>query len=127
MKKIFVILSMLGYAVSSSGATMYIHYCCGKFDKMDFNSPEKDTSPFRNKFTQKGCCDNKVIEFKIKSEYKAEAEAKHFLKDFKAYISFDYAVFETPLISYRPLHFSGVSPPLSASVPFYILDCVFRI
>lgn len=116
------------YGLSSTGMTLHFHYCCGKLDKIDFNAPTKDNFPLSSRFIQKNCCDSKTIEFKIKSEYKAEVQAAHTLKDFKPCVGFVYPVFEIPLfISYRPLHFSGVSPPLSASVPLYIFDCVYRI
>lgn len=116
------------YAVSSPGATLYMHICCGKFNGIDLNNSKDQHCPLSEKSFQKGCCDNKQVELKIKSEYKAETEAKFLFKDITAYISLIYSVVETPLfISNKPLHFSGVSPPLSTSVPLYIFNCVYRI
>lgn len=119
---------MLIYAVSSSGATLHIHYCCGKIDKIDFNSSKKEHCPFSDKAFQKSCCDNKQVELKIKNDYKVETEAKLPPRNITAYVNSVHAVFDTSLfISSNPLYFSGVSPPLSAPVPLYILDCVYRI
>ena|SRR5215216_1732323 len=128
MKKVFVILLMLVYAVSSSGATLHIHYCCGKIDKIDFKARKKDHCPSDNKISQKNCCDNKEVELKIKSDYKAETETKVLLKDLTAYVNILHAAFKASLfVSNNPFHFSDVSPPLSVSVPLYIFDCTYLI
>ncbi len=128
MKKVLAILLMLVYGVSSSGATLYVHYCCGKIDKVDFDVSKKDNCPFANKISQKNCCDDRQIELKIKSDYKAETETKILLNHITAYLNSVHAVFDAPLfINNNSLHFSGVSPPFSAVVPLYILDCVYRI
>ncbi len=119
---------MLVYAISSSGTTLHIHYCCGKIDKIDFKADKRDHCPFDKKLSQKSCCDNKEVEFKIKGDYKAEIEAKVLFKDITAYVSFLHAAFEEPLfISNYLFHFSDASPPLSASMPLYIFDCTYLI
>ena len=33
------------YGVSSPGATLYVRYCCGKIDKIDFSGSKKDHCP----------------------------------------------------------------------------------
>lgn len=128
MKKIVVILLMLIYGVSSPGATLYVHYCCGKIDKIDFTGSKKENCPFQNKISQKGCCDNKEVELKIKSDYKAETEVKAFFKVYDVTINSFAAVYSLNAVnSKRSLYFTNVSPPLSASIPLYISNCIFRI
>ncbi|MGI8952458.1 MAG: HYC_CC_PP family protein [Chitinophagaceae bacterium] len=127
MKKILVILLITVYAISSSGATLHFHYCCGKFDKIDFNANKKDNCPFANKISQKGCCDNRQVELKIKSDYQPETIAKTFYKVCEIYNNYATTYCSNIFINNNLKYFSGVSPPLSKSVPLYILQCVYRI
>ena len=128
MKKIAVILLMLVYGVSSPGATLYIHYCCGKVDKVAFIDKKNTNCPFANRISQKGCCVNKEVELKIKSAYKAETAVKTVFKSRDLNVNSFSTVSSLDLpYSKRLLHFSDTSPPFSASVPIYIFDCVYRI
>lgn len=128
MKKIFVILLLLVYGVSSPGATLYVHYCCGKIDKVHFNSSKQTDCPFGKNISRKNCCADKQIELKVKSDYKAETSTSIFLKNIAAFAGLTHDAFkERFFINNKPFHFSDVSPPLAASVPVYIFDCTYLI
>jgi hypothetical protein len=107
---------------------LYMHYCCGRLDKIDFDGSKKDKCPFSNSISQKGCCDEKQVDLKIKSDYKAETESKIFFKDIVSAPPATHFLYNIPVFdNAEVLHYSGVSPPLEPSVPLYIFICKYRI
>ena len=119
---------MLVYGISSSGATLYVHYCCGKVDRIEFVEKKKSNCPFANKIARKGCCDNKQVQLKIKNDYKVEAQTQLSFKEYCAYHNYTHPVSEPLFCNYNNiLSFTDTSPPLISSTPVYISNCVFRI
>src|SRR4051812_18635981 len=70
MKKLLVIALLLVYGMSSSGMTLYIHYCCGKVKTLglapvaDKNCKETNES----KLAKQPCCQDKEISFSLKAD-----------------------------------------------------------
>lgn len=128
MKKLLVILLLIVYGTASFGATVHIHYCCGKLKKVDFTPPKENSckSGKAHMMGSKPCCDNKQVELKIKSEQDA---SKVFHASF--YVDAIQAVHRNYFVL-APLQNKNLlpevfAPPPIASNPLFILNCVFRI
>ena len=65
MKKLFVLLLLTVYGLSSTGMTLHFHYCCGKLDKIDLAPVVKKCNGMHQ---TKPCCDNREVSLKISSE-----------------------------------------------------------
>lgn len=128
MKKLIVILLLLGYGLSSFGMTLHVHYCCGKVDQVKL-VPVKDHACGVNKSEKKkGCCDDRQVELKLKADYKNELSAWVEFKSFTEAIVVDNFLPIAAIVSNR--HYSSrqiFSPPPGGSVPLYIKHCIYRI
>lgn len=126
MKKILVIVLMLVYGLSSTGATVHLHFCCGKLDDISFSSIEKKTCSTKTVSTKK-CCDSKHVELKVKADQEPGAKWIMVLKDpsTSVYTTSYYLLAPTKKI---PVNAYATGPPLPASlVPLFIKNCVYRI
>lgn len=128
MRKLVVILLILFYGVSSSGMTLYIHYCCGKIDSIDLAPIKKNDCDMGHKKPMKNCCEDKGISFKISTDQKSENSTELLAKNFQV----EKTVFETRLTTIRlpgliNTGFTDSSPPYNLSSPLYILNCIFLI
>src|SRR6266536_2451381 len=83
LKKLIIVLTIAVYGVPSSGMTFYIHYCCGKVDKINLSGSDNKKCPFVFQASSaKGCCDSKKVEVKIKSDHEPGYSIKNFCKLF---------------------------------------------
>lgn len=127
-KKLVIVLLMVVYGVSSSGMTLYIHYCCGKFDKINFSGTENKKCPLVFQASTKGCCDNKKVEIKIKSAQEAIYSSSHFSK---APESNQVIIASTATASYTLpysiLFYCCTSPPIKEKHLLYKLNCIYLI
>lgn len=125
MKKLLAIVLLVLYGVSSTGATVQLHYCCGKLKNISFStSPVKDCGS-KHKMGSKPCCETKQITTKDQDQQQdvytincgnnAPAEV---INSFAKVNSL-----QVPVTSVKQVDYS--SPPLSQSL--CILNCVFRI
>jgi hypothetical protein len=126
MKKLLSIVLLLVYGLSSSGMSVTVHYCCGKFDKISFSSKYDAGCKPGKLASKKGCCDNKEVNFKLKADQEPTPvkQVSSFCQDNlipgAADISSDLVVRNTPVAEY------STGPPLSPPALF-ITNCVFRI
>jgi hypothetical protein len=126
MKKAIVIILMLVYGLSSTGATVHFHYCCGKLDNISLSSSAKKSCPAKG-ISSKECCDSKHIELKVKGDQEAGAKWISTRKDFavpliKASLYLMVRAQEIPVSVY------ATGPPEKvSSLPLYIKNCVYRI
>jgi hypothetical protein len=128
MKKLIVILLLLGYGLSSFGMTLHVHYCCGRIDKIDITPVKSDKCPVDKKTTKKGCCDDRQVELKIKTDYKNEPSALLKCKSFNDVLlidNFSTAVFIA--VNDSPVHYKEISSPSGAYIPLYKKNCTYRI
>ncbi|HEY6954763.1 MAG TPA: hypothetical protein VI385_05935 [Flavisolibacter sp.] len=126
MKKIVAILFLLAYGLSSTGATLQFHYCCGKLKDIKLSSvPQKDCGMKHVAPVKKKCCDDKQVELKIKADQKAQQATKFNLW------SPSIAKQESTLDVQQPVVSSLIVPEVFAPPPLkdplYILHCVYRI
>ncbi len=112
------------YGVSSTGATVQLHYCCGKLKSIKLGTtPVKDCGS-KHKMGSKPCCETKEIKAKSQEQQdvgillsvKAPVEAQTFFISSTSHQNFTAA-------DYQQADYD--SPPLSQSI--FILNCVFRV
>lgn len=127
MKKLIVILLLLGYGLSSFGMTLHIHYCCGKVDTVKLTPTNDHGCGVKDKSKKKGCCDDRQVEFKIKTDYKNEPSAWIKFNSFTESPVIDGSLVVTidnnPNFGY-PQNFSSFP---GNAVPLYIKHCIYRI
>jgi hypothetical protein len=129
MKKIFAAILLVSYAFASSGAYVDLHYCMGKLTGWDFDYTSKSgcqNCGMKMK-SDKGCCTNKQIQPKVDKEQQAACNNvyvnNHFSAIIPEYSSLDNLLLKSSTIVIPSSH----APPLVSPVPFYLLDCNFRI
>jgi hypothetical protein len=127
MKKILVIALIMLYGASSSGVTLQLHYCCGKFKNIEWKQVKDDGCGSEHTMGAKPCCEYKAVSF---SEDKDYTNPELAVKAFKA---------NAVAIPVSPIAFTGESVfsqrlPIVFAVqtmqhkpPLFLLHSVFRI
>lgn len=125
MRKIAVIFLLLVYGCAASGATLYLHYCCGKLDRISFHGSNK---PSRMKcMSAKDCCDNKQIELKIKADQELVAKTFSEATSIAPAIAAVPSVAATPSLSLTVIPYDTGPPLARSSSAFCALYCLYRI
>jgi hypothetical protein len=132
MKKFFVAISAFVYIISSTGATMHMHYCMGKLADWGFGQNDSKTCSKcgMEKSSEKdnGCCRDEQ-KFVKNDTVQQTAEAGLLLTHLTSIAvpvsfieiplpRFSYATEENPLFHV---------PPRTGGVAVYIRNCVFLI
>ncbi|MBB1284084.1 hypothetical protein HRH25_06850 [Flavisolibacter sp. BT320] len=125
MKKLLIIMLVLVYGLSASGATIHLHYCCGELENVSLTTEHNPDCP-QEEGDWKGCCDSKKLDLKIESDQNLAA------KWTANFFSLDVAVINTEFqFSYIPFNPAfetfPTGPPLKSSVPLFLRNRVFRI
>lgn len=126
LKKLLVILMVMVYGLSATGATLHIHFCCGKLDRVSFSTEHKKDCPKKVKSITK-CCSSKQLELKVKADQEPAAK---WLALQQVQIAIPQVTMQwvMPLAGMQVLLPFANGPPIgSASVPLFIQYCVFRI
>jgi hypothetical protein len=126
MKRLFSLILLLVYGVTSFGITLHLHYCCGKLDKLSFVSKAPTACKFENSIHNKGCCNNKDYELKIKADQDVSSNQ---------IISFAHLPFTLFPVSSSNLFFFQKEPNLLSKgpplilipIPLFIKYCDYRI
>jgi hypothetical protein len=126
LKKIVAILFLLVYGLSSTGATIQFHYCCGKLKTIKLTQvAQKECGMKHSAPGKRKCCDDKQIELKIKADQKAEQAVK-----FTSW-SPSIAKQELPIVVEKPVVSKAIVQEVFAPPPLgntlYIFYCVYRI
>ena len=127
MKKLFIILLMLTYGLSSSGMTISLHYCCGKLDSVSFTSKQEKTCKMGNHVKKSGCCNDKQISASVSSDQQGTTQWVQFAKQTIALPSYQpiNTSFKSYVFSVNKL--ARGTPGVLPSIPLFIKNCVFRI
>lgn len=126
MKRVVVIVLMLVYGLSSTGATVHLHFCCGKLDNISFNSTHQ-ISCSKKFVADKRCCDTKHVELKVKADQEPGLKWVSLHKDFIK-LPFISSYYEFTSTRETPVNEYPTGPPLNASaIPLFIQHCVYRI
>lgn len=130
MKKFVATIFLFVYFITSTGATVQLHYCMNKLVSWSLETKGKSVCNKCGmvKMKHKGCChdENKII--KVDKDHKA------------TFASFDFLKYSLPLHkntshSYEVLRISNLAvsypksnaPPVLSPVPVYLSNSVFRI
>ena len=126
MKKIIVIVLLLVYGLSSSGATIHLHFCCGKLDDISFSSTGQKSCSIKT-FSSKNCCNSKHVEFKVKADQEAGVK---WIAACKSFTKFLYPAIYNGLMfcgKATPGEFTTGPPQKALPVPLFIQYCSYRI
>jgi hypothetical protein len=130
MKKSIILLLLVLYGFSSSGLSVYVHYCCGKIDKINFSAKHKSKCPAgADHAFKKSCCESKEFNNHIKDSYVPEAAANSVAKQLLACAEIT-PVFNEQFVPYSTvscLNGSNSSPPFDKGSSLLALYCIFRI
>lgn len=112
------------YGVSSSGATLYFHYCCGKLKNIELSSVNSHCGK-DHKMGSKACCETKLISTsKVSNGY------------FPSEINFHYDAIITKsvfnlsdfnLLTANPYFFNPLPESLPPPLPIYLTNKSFLI
>ena len=127
MKKYIVVFLMLVYTLPSTGASLHLHFCCGKLDDVSFSVKHK-AGCTEQASEDTACCNNVALDLKIDADQ--EPLAKLMVKPSVAPVipltTHHWQVALPATIAYTANKSNG--PPLAkAQLPVYIKNCVFRI
>ncbi len=130
MKKLIASIFIIIYFVTSTGATVQLHYCMDKLVSWDVNGKNKANCGECNmeKKGHKGCChdENKLI--KIEKDYKTSSAYFDFLKlSAQLSTSFDIKQETIPVFNISISFPLAHAPPRAEKVPIYLSNCIFRI
>lgn len=129
MKKFIAIILLVTYFVTSSGATIQLHYCMDKLVDWGFSNKGKDNCSAcgMEKKGHKGCCheENRII--KVDKNHKATSTSFELLKLYFPLINNTFLVNEH-FFAFNPVttNPSTNAPPIRA-IPIYLYISVFRI
>jgi hypothetical protein len=127
MKKLFIIVLMLVYGLSSSGMTISLHYCCGKLDGVSFTGKQDKACKMGNHIKKSGCCNDKQISSSFYSDQQA---ATKWVQSTKQTIAAPvYQMVNTSFKGYIVSvdRLARGTPESIPSIPLFIKNCVFRI
>lgn len=132
MKKLLLLILIFAYAVSSSGATVYFHYCMGKMVEWSVTSREKEKCAncgMEKDHQQKNdCCKDEYQQIKTNhDQLSSEVYFQTLQINSDALIAHPYtsAFLHDALLA--GLFPSGHEPPRSNGSLLYKRLCVFRI
>jgi hypothetical protein len=133
MKKLVVVILAFLYLTASTGATIHLHYCMGKFVEwsLQHDSKKKDRCSkcgMKNSANKKGCCKDEQKHIQIEKDQKGNAFQYNFDKRFDNLVSYSIVA------DFSPYHISSVlgyitthAPPFKEKAPVFIRNCVFLI
>jgi hypothetical protein len=127
MKKLFIIVLMLVYGLSSSGMTISLHYCCGKLDGISFSGKEEKSCKMGNHVKKSDCCNDKQISASLHSDQQLAAKWVQANKQIiAAPVHQDINTsFKGGIVSNNRL--ARGTPEYLPSIPIFLRNCVFRI
>lgn len=114
------------FGISSSGATVQLHYCCGKLKSISFGSIAEKDCGMQGKMGSKPCCETKSVSAKEQSN---DHEVYTIALGVKAPVEPLVLEQVAPelFIAEEPVNTPVIqsSPPLIKDIS--LLNCVFRI
>ena len=131
MKPIAAVILIILYFVTSTGATLYSHYCMGEIAGSSIwgNTDNKcgKCGMEEQEGEDSGCCNEEAQWIKIDDDQKTNSIQIHVSKLELQAVSFIF--FNSSLFASKSDHtFPGSKAPLrSCELPTYLLNCVFRI
>ena len=132
MKKFLILILTFTYFASTSGATVYMHYCMGKMVEWNVTGSEKENCPHcgmdKSKKSDKGCCKDEHKQLKVINDHNITETALQVLH--VAALALPVSFIEIPAIAFSSIteeNPTGNAPPRSSGIAIYKRNCVFRI
>ena len=132
MKKFLVLILTFAYIASTSGATVYLHYCMGKMVEWNVMGNEKDKCPNcgmdKSKKDSKGCCKDEHKQLKVTNHHSIVENAFQGMQ--LVALALPVSDFEIPAIAFSSIteeNPTSNAPPRSSSIAIYKRNGVFRI
>ena len=130
MKKIIATILLALYFAASSGATLEMHFCMGKFVAIHLVNTSTETESCKGcgMEKKKGCCENKHHIIKTDKQYDVNNSPVIITSPINILVAFfisnsNTKVFTTSYITF-PL---SNSPPNVTNVPAYIINCTYLV
>lgn len=119
---------MLMYGVASIGATLNIHYCCGRIDKIALKAIADDRCPVKKAERKKGCCQNEQLQIKLSGLYQKTNEATYIAHVVEIAPVAHTVEWSSPtILNIYSTSFYRIIPPPLLSVPIQLVNCIFLI
>lgn len=132
MKKFLILILAFTYFASTSGATVYMHYCMGKIVEWNVTRNEKEKCPHcgmdKSKKSDKDCCKDDHKQLKVTNEHSITETAFQGMQLVASALPVSY--FDISAISFSSIteeNPTSNAPPQSSSIAIYKRNCVFRI
>jgi hypothetical protein len=127
MKRTALILLMVVYLLSIAGIGVNRFYCCGKLASVSFTYGAADNSG-KALGEKDNCCKNENQIFKVKDSHMNVAAFEFSSLNPSLLPTITYFAFINP-VNERSIynHYSANSPPIRPDIPFYALNCAYRI
>lgn len=130
MKKFFASILILLYFASTSGATVYMHYCMGRLVDVTLQQSAKQTCSkcgmVKNPQSNKDCCKDKQQQVKIEKEHQKTETVFQPLVPIAPVTAYT----EGPAVSIYSIteeNPTSNAPPRSSGPALFKRNCVFRI
>lgn len=132
MKKYLLLILTFSYFASTTGATVYLHYCMGKMVEWNVMGSEKEKCPNcgmdKSKKDDKGCCKDEHKQLKVTNDHNIIETAFQGMQLIASALPVSY--FEIPAIALSSIteeNPTSNAPPQSSGIAIYKRNCVFRI
>jgi hypothetical protein len=126
-KKVAIIIIVLVYGLSSTGAIVHLDYCCGKLSNISLAPVEKKKADcHQDQIKGKSCCDSKQVRLSVQGEQET-------LQKVASAVSLSFASYPLNQVEFAPQGFHRIysystgPPPLLLTAPLFIQHCTFRI
>ena len=116
------------YGGASIGATLNIHYCCGRIEKIALKPIVDDKCPVKKAEKKKGCCQNEQLQIKLSGQYQKTNEARYIATVMAQVLAPQGVELVAPqlLTTSTKSFYKAISPPPLA-IPLYIYYRIFLI
>ena len=132
MKKFLILILTFAYFASTSGATVYMHYCMGKMVEWNVIGNKKEKCPScgmdKNKKNDKDCCKDEHKQVKVDEDHYTSYVAFQAMQIAAAALPVSFI--EIPAITFSSIteeNPTSNAPPQSRGIAIYKRNCVFRI
>ena len=132
MKKLLLLILAFTYFASTSGATVYMHYCMGKMVEWNVMGNEKEKCPHcgmdKSNKDGKGCCKDEHKQLKVTNDHSITETAFQGMQ--LVALALPASHFEVPDANFSSIteeNPTSNAPPRSSGVAIYKRNCVFRI
>lgn len=129
MKKLLVLILTITYFASTSGATVYMHFCMGKMVEWNMAGQEKEKCPrcgMDKSNKAKDCCNDEYKQYKVTADQNITESVFHSMQ----VVALTSSFIEIPATAFSSIteeNPTGNAPPRSCSIPIYKRNCVFLI